>query len=61
MRTDELIAMLRREDPRGSREVVIWDIDQESVRGVEQVVLRDERVFVRVSRKALPTRSPESP
>jgi hypothetical protein len=53
MTTAELIAMLRSEDPRGSREMVIWDVDQELVRGVEQVVLRDDRIFVRVSRRAL--------
>jgi hypothetical protein len=53
MTTAELIAMFRSEDPHGSREIVIWDVDQELVRGVEQVVLRDDRIFVRVSRQAL--------
>lgn len=53
MTTAELIAMFRSEDPRGSREVVIWDLDEELVRGVESVVMRNDKIFVRVSRQAL--------
>jgi len=60
MTTAELIAMLRSEDPRGSREMVIWDVDEEIVRGVERVVLRDDRIFVRVSRRALTPPDSES-
>jgi hypothetical protein len=52
MTTAELIAKLQSDDPRGVREVVIWESDEELTRGVERVALRDERVVVITSRGA---------
>jgi len=54
MTTAELIAKLSSEDPHGVREVVVWDSDEELAKGVEQVVLRDEHVVIRIAHKALP-------
>lgn len=51
MTTAELIAKLKSDDPHGVREVVIWESDEELTRGVERVVLRDDRVVVITSRQ----------
>jgi hypothetical protein len=50
MTTAELIAKLKSDDPDGVRMVVIWDSDEESIKGVERVELKDDRVVVDVSR-----------
>ena len=47
--TAELIAKLQSDDPHGDREVVIWDTDQEVLKGVERVELSDDRVVVEVA------------
>ena len=49
MTTRELIAKLRNDDPEGVREVVIWDGDEEQIKHVERVALKDDRVVVDVS------------
>jgi hypothetical protein len=49
MTTAELIAKLESDDPDGVREVVIWDRDEELVKGVKQVELSDDRVVVEVA------------
>src|ERR1700682_592363 len=49
MTTGELIAKLRSNDPEGVREVVIWDGDEEQIKRVERVALKDDRVVVDVS------------
>jgi hypothetical protein len=48
--TAELIAKLKSDDPRGVREVVIWDRDEQLAKGVERVALKEDRVVVDVSR-----------
>ncbi len=50
MTTAQLIAKLKSDDPDGVREIVIWDSDDELVKGVERVVLSDDRVVVHASR-----------
>ena len=50
MTTAQLIAKLKSDDPDGAREVVIWDSDEELIKGVERVALKDDRVVVNVSR-----------
>ena len=50
MTTAELIAKLKSDDPDGAREVVIWDSDEELIKGVERVALKDDRVVINVSR-----------
>jgi hypothetical protein len=55
MTTAELIAKLKSDDPHGTREVIVWDSDQELAKGVERVALRDEHVVIRISHHALPT------
>ena len=50
MTTAELIAKLKSDDPDGVRKVVIWDSDDELIKGVERVELKDDRVVVDVSR-----------
>jgi hypothetical protein len=47
--TAELIAKLASDDPDGAREVVIWDRDEEVIKGVRQVELSDDRVVVEVT------------
>jgi hypothetical protein len=54
MTTAELIAKLNRDDPHGVREVVIWDNDEELIKGVEQVELSDDRVVVGGCRRVEP-------
>jgi hypothetical protein len=49
MTTAELIAKLKSDDPDGVREVVIWDSDEEPIKGVERVELKDDRDVVDVS------------
>jgi hypothetical protein len=49
MTTTELIAKLKSDDPDGEREVVIWDRDEEVIKGVRQVELSDDRVVVEVT------------
>jgi hypothetical protein len=49
MTTAELIAKLKSDDPQGGREVVIWDTDEELIKGVERVELSDDRVVVEVA------------
>lgn len=49
MTTADLIAKLRSDDPDGVREVVIWDTDEELIKGVKQVELSDDRVVVEVA------------
>ena len=49
MTTAELIAKLKGDDPHGVREVVIWDADEELIKGVKQVELSDDRVVVEVA------------
>jgi hypothetical protein len=49
MTTAELIAKLKSDDPDGAREVVIWDRDEEVIKGVRQVELSDDRVVVEVT------------
>src|ERR1017187_6839704 len=49
MTTAELIAKLKSDDPDGVREVVIWDTDEELVKGVKRVELSDDRVVVEVA------------
>jgi hypothetical protein len=49
MTTAELIAKLKSDDPDGEREVVIWDRDEEVIKGVRQVELSDDRVVVEVT------------
>ncbi len=49
MTTAELIAKLKSDDPDGGREVVIWDRDEEVIKGVRQVELSDDRVVVEVT------------
>ena len=49
MTTAELIAKLKGDDPDGVREVVIWDTDEELIKGVKQVELSDDRVVVEVA------------
>jgi hypothetical protein len=49
MTTTELIAKLKNDDPDGEREVVIWDRDEEVIKGVRQVELSDDRVVVEVT------------
>lgn len=49
MTTAELIAKLKSDDPDGVREVVIWDTDEELIKGVERVELSDDRVVVEVA------------
>jgi hypothetical protein len=49
MTTAELIAKPNRDDPHGVREVVIWDNDEELIKGVERVELSDDRVVVEVA------------
>jgi hypothetical protein len=46
----ELIAKLKSDDPDGVREVVIWDSDEELIKGVGRVELKDDRDVVDVSR-----------
>jgi hypothetical protein len=48
MTTAQLIAKLKSDDPGGVREVVIWDVDEELIKGVKQVELSDDRVVVEV-------------
>ena len=52
MTTAELIAKLKSDDPEGAREVVIWDSDEELIKGVERVALKDDRVVINVSRSS---------
>jgi hypothetical protein len=52
MTTAELIAKLKSEDPDGLREVMIWDSDEEVIKRVERVALKDDRVVVDVSHGA---------
>jgi hypothetical protein len=49
MTTAELIAKLKSDDPDGVREVVIWDTDEELIKGVKRVELSDDRVVVEVA------------
>jgi hypothetical protein len=49
MTTAELIAKLKSDDPDGVREVVIWDTDEELIKGVARVELSDDRVIVEVA------------
>jgi len=49
MTTAELIAKLKSDEPQGGREVVIWDTDEELIKGVERVELSDDRVVVEVA------------
>ena len=49
MTTAELIAKLASDDPDGALEVVIWDRDEEVIKGVRQVELSDDRVVVEVT------------
>ena len=49
MTTAELIAKLKSDDPDGVREVVIWDTDEELIKGVARVELSDDRVVVEVA------------
>ena len=48
MTTAQLIAKLKSDDPDGVREVVIWDTEEELIKGVKQVELSDDRVVVEV-------------
>jgi hypothetical protein len=50
MTTAELIAKLKSDDPDGVREVVSWDSDEELIKGVGRVELKDDRDVVGVSR-----------
>jgi hypothetical protein len=50
MTTAQLIAKLKGDDPDGVREIVIWDNDDELVKGVARVELSDDRVVVHASR-----------
>ena len=52
MTTAQLIAKLKSDDPDGAREVVIWDSDEELIKGVERVALKDDRVVINVSRSS---------
>ena len=49
MTTAELIAKLKSDDPDGVRDVVIWDTDEELIKGVKRVELSDDRVVVEVA------------
>jgi len=51
--TAELIAKLQSDDPHGVRDILIWDSEDESTKGVAQVSLRDDHVLIRVSHAAL--------
>ena len=52
MTTAELIAKLKSDDPGGERKVVIWDSDEELIKAVERVALKDDHVVVDVSHAA---------